>query len=335
MQTKVEVFTEAEMDKEYYVNTLQIDEEFTDYFIARSAQIRTGSNGKKYFDITLCDKTGEINGKKWDVDEVEAASLSKISDGDPVKIRASVSEWNNIKQLRIQRIRRADFAADELNMSDYIKAAPEDPSDMLSFLSEKVSRISDEGLKRLCENTLSENRDKLLYYPGAMRNHHAEFAGLLYHTKRMLDMGLKACEVYTNLDPDWIITGVIMHDMEKINEISSNELGISDGYTMKGNLLGHIALGAIKMEERAKKAGLSEEKTVMLQHMIYSHHYEPEFGSPVRPMFAEAEMLHYLDMVDAKMFDFEAAVSGVDPGCFSERIKTLDNRMIYKPTFKK
>ena len=115
----------------------------------------------------------------------------------------------------------------------------------------------------------------------------------------------------------------------------SNELGVSDGYTVKGNLLGHIVMGTIRMEERAKKAGLSEEKTVMLQHMILAHHYEPEFGSPVRPMFPEAELLHYLDMLDAKMFDFEAALEGVDGGHFSERVRTLDNRMLYKPTFKK
>ena len=86
--------------------------------------------------------------------------------------------------------------------------------------------------------------------------------------------------------------------------------------------------------ERAKKAGLSEEKTVMLQHMILAHHYEPEFGSPVRPMFPEAELLHYLDMLDAKMFDFEAALESVDGGQFSERVRTLDNRMLYKPSFK-
>ena len=322
------------MNKVYYVNTLQVGEELTDFFMAKSPSVKVGSNHKNYFDITLCDRTGEVNGKKWDVDDVEGANLGKLKDGDLVKIKASVSEWNGIKQLRIARIRRADAAADELDMSDFIKAAPEAPQSMFDFIWDKAQDIKDEGLKQVCTDALTENKDKLMYYPGAMRNHHAEYAGLLYHTKRMLDLGIRACEVYTNLDKDWVICGVIMHDMEKLNEIESNELGMSSGYTVKGNLLGHIALGAIRMEERAKKAGLSEEKTVMLQHMILAHHYEPEFGSPVRPMFPEAELLHYLDMLDAKMFDFEAALEGVDGGHFSERVRTLDNRMIYKPTFK-
>ncbi len=322
------------MNKEYFVNTLLVGEELTDFFMVKSPSVKVGANHKTYFDITLCDKTGDINGKKWDVDDVEGSNLAKLKDGDFVKVRASVSEWNAIKQLRITKIRKADPEADGLEMVDYIKAAPEAPQSMFDFIWDKAQDIGDEGLKKVCTDALTENKDRLMYYPGAMRNHHAEYAGLLYHTKRMLDMGIRACSVYTNLDKDWVICGVIMHDMEKLNEIDSNELGISSGYTVKGNLLGHIVMGTIRMEERAKKAGLSEEKTIMLQHMILSHHYEPEFGSPIRPMFPEAELLHYLDMLDAKMFDFEAALEGVDKGHFSERVRTLDNRMLYKPSFK-
>ncbi len=321
------------MNKEFYISALQLNEEFTDFFMVKNAAVKVGSNHKNYFDVTLGDKTGEINGKKWDLDDIEATNLAGISEGELVKIKASVSEWNGIKQLRITKIRRA-VKEDKLEMSEFIKAAPEDPDEMFEFIWDKAEDVKDPGLKAVCENALTENKERLRYYPGAMRNHHAEYAGLLYHTKRMLDLGIKACSVYTNLDPDWVICGVIMHDMEKLNEIQSSELGISNGYTMKGNMLGHIVMGAISMQERAEKAGLDEEKTVMLQHMILSHHYEPDYGSPVRPMFPEAELLHYLDMLDAKMFDFEAALDGVDGGGFSERVRTLDGRMLYKPTFK-
>lgn len=68
--------------------------------------------------------------------------------------------------------------------------------------------------------------------------------------------------------------------------------------------------------------------------MILSHHYEPEFGSPKKPMFPEAELLHYLDVLDARMFDMEEALEGIEPGTFTERVRVLDNRMLYKPTFK-
>ena len=71
----------------------------------------------------------------------------------------------------------------------------------------------------------------------------------------------------------------------------------------------------------------------MMQHMSLSHHYEPEVGSPKKPLFPEAEMLHYLDMTDAKMFDCEQALEYVEPGEFSDKVYTLDNRKLYKRTF--
>ena len=318
--------------KEYFVNTLQLDEEFIDFFMVKAIGVKVGANKKNYLDVTLGDSTGEINGKKWDVSDEELKNLSAIKEGDVVKIKALVNEWNGIKQLRIARIRKAS-AQDNVNMPDFVKAAPEDPKEMFDYVMGRAQAIKDEGLRKVAVSALEDNRQRLLYYPGAMRNHHAELAGLLYHIRRMLTMGLKACQVYTNLDKDWVVCGVVMHDMEKLNELKANEMGISSGYSAKGNLLGHLVMGAVELKERAEKAGLSEEKTVMLQHMIISHHYEPEFGSPIRPLFPEAELLHYLDMLDAKMYDFEAALQTAEPGTFTERVRTLDGRMLYRPTF--
>ncbi len=318
--------------KEYFINTLQIDEEFIDFFMVKAIGVKVGSNKKNYLDVTLGDSTGEINGKKWDVSDEELKNLSAIKEGDIVKIKALVNEWNGIKQLRIARIRRA-VPSDDVNMPDFVKAAPEDPKEMFDYVMGRAQAIKDEDLRKVAVSALEDNRERLLYYPGAMRNHHAELGGLLYHIRRMLTMGLKACQVYTNLDKDWVVCGVIMHDMEKLNELKASELGISSGYSVKGNMLGHLVMGAVELKARAEAAGLSEEKTVMLQHMIISHHYEPEFGSPIRPLFPEAELLHYLDMLDAKMYDFEAALQTAEPGTFTERVRTLDGRMLYRPTF--
>ena len=318
--------------KDIFVNTLQLDEEFTDFFMVKAIAIKVGSNKKNYLDVTLGDSSGEINGKKWDVTDDECVTLGNLKEGDIVKVKALVNEWNGIKQLRIARIRKT-APQDELNMADFVKAAPEDPKEMYDYVLSRAKAIKDEGLRNVAVSALEDNHERLLYYPGAMRNHHAELAGLLYHIRRMLTMGLKACQVYTNLDKDWVVCGVIMHDMEKLNELKASELGISSGYSVKGNLLGHLVMGAVELKERAAKAGLSEEKTVMLQHMMISHHYEPEFGSPIRPLFPEAELLHYLDMLDAKMFDFETALETAEPGTFTERVRTLDGRMLYKPSF--
>lgn len=321
------------MSKQNFASQIAVGDEVLDFFIAKNPGVRVGSNQKMYFDITLADKSGEINGKKWDVSEAESATLSAIAEGDVVKIKASVTEWNGVKQLRIGKIRK-QAVSDEVDMSDLVKAAPEAASDMYTYILEKANAIADEGLRAMAVAFLTENKERLLYYPAASRNHHAEFAGLLYHIKRMLAMGIRACEVYTNLDRDWVVCGVILHDMEKLNEIESNELGISPGYSFEGKMLGHIAQGIKAVDKLAEKVSLDREKAIMLEHMILSHHYEPDFGSPKKPLFPEAELLHYLDMLDAKMFDFQDALESVLPGNFSDHVRTLDGRQLYKPTFK-
>ena len=322
------------MSKEYFVNKLNKEtEEFMDFFMLKDVAIKVGSNKKLYLDVTLSDSTGEINGKKWDVVEEETERLNQLKAGDLVKIKATVSEWNGILQLRLSRIRKAQ-KEDKLELADYIKAAPEDPAEMYEFILGKARAIGDPELCAIACKYMEENKERLLYYPAAMRNHHAQLGGLLYHIKRMLMMGERACQVYTFLDPDWVICGVILHDMEKLNELESSELGVSSGYSFEGKMLGHLVMGVRQIEKACLALGIGDEKRTMLEHMVLSHHYEPEYGSPIKPIFPEAEMLHYLDMLDAKMFDFEAALSGTEGGQFTEKVRTLDNRMLYKATFK-
>lgn len=315
--------------KSVYINELKKDMEFIDFFLVKSIAVKVGGNGKNYLDVLLADKTGEIASKKWDVSDDEIATLSEISEGKLVKVKAIVTEWNNMRQLRILRIRKA-HESDELEMMDFVKAAPEKPEDMYEFIHAKAEAFEDADFKAIALRLLDDNREKLMYYPAAQKNHHAQLGGLLYHTKRMLMTGERICEVYTNLNKELVLTGVIIHDMEKINEIESNELGISPGYSFEGKMLGHIVQGVKSIDRLTLELGTPREKAIMLEHMILSHHYEPEFGSPKRPLFPEAEILHYLDIIDARMFDMEDALAATAPGEFSDRVFTLDNRQIYK-----
>ena len=255
--------------------------------------------------------------------------LEKIKEGSIIKVKAQVTEWNGMKQLRVSRIRQTS-AEDNLVMKDYIKAAPEEAADMYDYIYSRAEAFQDEDLRNICIRELTDNKEKLMYYPAAQKNHHAEMAGLLYHVKRMLMMAERACEVYTNLNRELVMTGVILHDMEKINEIQSNELGVSTGYSFEGKMLGHLVQGVRTIDRLANELGMPREKAVMLEHMILSHHYEPEFGSSKKPLFPEAEMLHYLDMIDAKMFDMQDALEKTEPGEFSDRVWTLDNRTLYR-----
>ena len=315
--------------KDIFVSNLKTDEEITTYLMVKAIALKVGSNRKTYLDLVLGDSSGEINGKKWDIADEEIPGLERIKEGNIIKVRALVTEWNGMKQLRISRIRLTG-AEDELEISDFVKAAPEKPEDMYEYIYSIAESLTDHQLSDLCKKMLTDHKEKLMYYPAASKNHHAEMAGLLWHIKRMLMLGDKACQVYTNLDRDLLLTGVILHDTEKMTEILSNELGISSGYSFEGKMLGHLVLGVRELDRVCEEMGIDTEKKVMLEHMIISHHYEPEFGSPKKPLFPEAEMLHYLDMIDAKMFDMEEAVSKTEPGEFSDRVWTLDNRTIYR-----
>jgi 3'-5' exoribonuclease len=316
--------------KECFISFFTADEEIQEFFMVKAIAIKLGSNKKQYLDLLLGDSTGEVTAKKWDVADTELPSLNEIEAGDIVKIKAQVTEWNGMKQLRVLRIRKA-VDQDQVAMEDFIKSAPEKAEDMMPYLEAAVETMTDEELKALCIRVISDNREKLMYYPAAVRNHHSQMAGLLYHMKRMVAMGEFYCQVYTNLNRDLVVTGVIIHDIEKLNEIDSNEIGVASGYSFEGQLLGHLIQGVKTIDRLTNELGICKEKAVMLEHMILSHHYEPEFGSPKRPLFPEAEILHYLDIVDARMYDMEDALMSTEPGGFSEKIWTLDNRKIYKP----
>ena len=317
--------------KQIFVKDLKKEMEVIDFFMVKSVAVKTGSTGKPYLDVVLGDNTGEINGKKWDV----GTSDHLLKEKDIVKIIAVVTEFNSQLQLKIQRIRKAvpeSNPDDIMDMGDFVKAAPEDPEDMYDYIFRSCDSIKDEDYRKLCLRVLEDNREKLMYYPAASKNHHAELGGLLYHTKRMLMNGERVCQVYTNLNKDLVIAGVVLHDIQKIFEIDADTDGMASGYSFEGQMLGHIVMGVKYIDKLADETDLPYEKKIMMEHMVLSHHYEPEFGSPKKPLFPEAEVLHYLDILDARMYDMEEAVAHTEPGGFSDRIWTLDNRRIYNPT---
>ena len=315
--------------KDIYIADLTVGQEFMGYFMVRQLAVKKASNGRNYMDLMLADKTGEISAKKWDLADEALERERQYGPGDVIKVAAQVTEFKGMKQLRLSRIRMTN-KEDNIDITDYIKAAPESGPSMYEFIYSAAMDMADLDLAKLCTMQLEKYKEKLLYYPAASKNHHAEMCGLLWHMKRMLMSGQALCKVYTNLDPDLVSAGVILHDLQKTTEILSDELGVSSGYSFEGKMLGHLVLGVRELDKDMTALQFSDEKRIMIEHMILSHHYEPEFGSPVRPLFPEAEMLHYLDVLDAKMYDMEDALLGIQPGDFSERVWTLNNRTIYK-----
>ncbi len=320
--------------KPYYIKNLRPDEghRIEDRYLVKTADIRDGNNGKRHLYLSLADATGDIQSVKWNLTPDEVRSYSKIKSGMVISVAGRCRDYKGQNQLILDAI-KGEAKEGTYERADLFKAAPEKPEDMYEYIVGRIKAFEDEDLKRLCLSFYEGEKERIMYFPAAMSNHHAEFAGLLYHVKRMMMMGERACEVYTNLNRDLLLAGVALHDIEKLNELASDENGVVPEYTLEGKMLGHLVMGVEAIGERCRELGIDSEKCLLMQHMSLTHHYEPEFGSPKKPLFPEAEMLHYLDMTDAKMFDMEDALSNVEPGGFSERVFTLDNRKLYKRTF--
>lgn len=303
-----------------------VNDRIEGFYIIKEIDVKTASNGNLYLDMKLGDNTGDINAKLWDCKEenIKSYSINSI-----VKIRGEVNEWQGKKQLRIILMRPA-IETDNVKLEELVQAAPYDSQQMYNQIQNYIKKIANQDISRIVTEILEDYKDKLLFYPAAKQNHHSIRSGLLYHIMRMLMVAEKLTEVYTNVNRDLLYAGVILHDIAKIDEMEANELGVVSEYTIEGQLLGHIVQGVKIIDDFSRRLGVNREVSILLQHMILSHHYEPEFGSPKKPMIPEAELLHYIDIIDARMYDMESALSNAKPNEFTDKIWVLDNRKLYK-----
>ena len=293
---------------------------FDGFLLVRSAVQRTSSNGGKYLDFQLCDVSAEVNGKMWD------GTIAAPPAAQPLRVRGVMQEYNNKPQLRVDKIRPVTDN-DVFDMNLLVPCAPQPAGDMMDAILNRVDAIENRELKALVLMRLEESEDKILYFPAAKQMHHAERAGLLHHTSTMLRAADAICEIYPQLDADLVAAGVILHDLCKMSEMNSDELGVVSDYTTEGMLIGHLVQGVAEIQRCARKLNIDPELALLVEHMILSHHDLPEFGSPKRPMFPEAEVLHTLDLLDARMFEMASALNGTQPGTFTDRIWSLDRKL--------
>ena len=305
------------------LSDIKRDDRFEGFLIVRTAEQRASSNGKNYLDMTLADRSGSINAKMWD------GTVQPPVAGSIVKVRATGNEFNGRMQLRVEKIRAAE-KKDEVDMSSLIPCAPYDPKAMLAEVIRTADHIADKDLRLIVCALLDRAGDKLLTFPAAKQMHHAERSGLLHHMTTMLKSARAILTVYPQLNESLLLAGVIVHDLAKIDEMEADTLGLVTEYSIDGKLLGHIVRGVVNIQTAAEKTGASLKKAMLLQHMILSHHGIPEYGSPMAPKFPEAEVLHTIDTLDARLYEMDEALGRAIPGGFSEKVWGLDNRQLYR-----
>ncbi len=298
-------------------------DEVEGYYVLKDAALKTTSTGKPFLSGAVSDATGAVEIKVWDY----SGPIGGEDAGKVIMLRGLVSEFRGTTQINVNRLRLAE-PGDSYDLADLVPVAPIDPQERLREVEDFAASIEDEDYRRVAEAMLSRHRDSFAKIPAAKSVHHSFINGLLMHTSNMLRIADFLADIYPGvLDRSLLLAGTLLHDLAKAQEFTFSGLGLVTGYSLKGELIGHLVLCAQEAAEVAKETGMPEEKSVLLQHMLLSHHGDPEFGAAVRPMCAEAELLAEIDRIDSRMEIYEETFLDVPPGEFSERIFALDKRI--------
>lgn len=293
------------------------------FVIIKKCEVKKTKNGSEYLDLILADKSDEISAKMWDYKGESIFETDTV-----VKVRGTVEQYNGRDQFRVAQIRPAS-STDDYCLADLVPSSSVGGEQLFNMIKERVNAFENNDLKQIVSKIIDERREKLIVYPAALRLHHAMVGGLMYHTMSIVRMAEEICKIYPNINKELLLSGIILHDVAKTWELETSSTGLAKGYSVEGELIGHLVKGAMYVSDAAKELGIDSEVVTLLEHMIISHHGEPEYGAAVRPMFLEAEILHALDSLDATIYEINAATSKVEAGSFTDRQWALDNRKLY------
>jgi 3'-5' exoribonuclease len=282
--------------KSPYVSELGADQSLVTYFLVCSKEICSSPKGRKWLQLELGDKTGNILGKMWDGYEAVAAT---VAPDDVVKIQARSKTYNGKLELSLERIRRAE--PEEYDLADLVPHTAKSIGDLKGKLAEHLAAVRNPWISSLLEAVLDDPRvvGRFERAPAAKVMHHAYLGGLLEHVVSLCGLCRLMEAHYPELDGDLLVAGAILHDVGKLEEMSYDR---AVQYTPEGELLGHILIGYEMVGRKADAIpGFPPELRTLILHMIASHHGQYDFGSPKLPMFREALVFHYLDEIDSRM----------------------------------
>ncbi|MEC1670807.1 3'-5' exoribonuclease YhaM [Bacillus mojavensis] len=306
----------------------EVGEQVDQYLLIKSLTKGIASNGKPFLTLMLQDQSGDIEAKLWDAKQSDEVTYAPQT---IVKVVGDVHHYRGRTQLKLRNIRPVS-ENENVNIDDFLETAPIPKNEMLDTITQYIFEMKNLNIQRITRYLVKKHEAEFMDYPAATKNHHEFVSGLAYHVVSMLNLAKAIADLYPSLDRDLLYAGVILHDLGKVKELSGP---VATSYTVEGNLLGHISIMVTELSKAAEELQIDSEEVLILQHLILSHHGKAEWGSPKPPMVKEAEILHYIDNLDAKMNMMDRALERVKPGDYTERVFALENRSFYKPTFHK
>jgi len=295
-------------------------------FLVAAKQIMIAKNGGMYLSIKLADKTGEVDGKLWDNAEEVAGRFEKE---DFIRVKGVAANYQGMMQVKMKTVEKIDDS--KVDLANFLETSPRNIDEMVNDLSASAAGVKNRHLNQLMNSFLGDKvfMDVFRRTPAAKALHHNYIGGLLEHVVELIALAQDVAKHFPGIDGDLVTVGAFLHDIGKVRELSVRK---SIEYTTEGRLLGHISLGYEMLAEKIKAIpGFPDELTMLLKHIMLSHHGEYEFGSPKRPKIQEAIIINYLDDLAAKISNFRATLKkeNVEAGDWTYYSKMHD-RYLYR-----
>ena len=297
-------------------------------FLIKDCATLTSASGTTYLSMILQDSTGTIEAKKFDIHKKD---YDIFQAGNFVEIDADTNVFKEKLQLIVHSASLLD--PNKINIKYFVKSTNQTEAELKKETYDYIKSIKNKDLNKIVKTIIDQNWAKFVSYPAGVRVHHDFFGGLITHTLSMCKVADFLCKnIYKNLNRDLLLSGCMLHDIGKLVELSGT---VGTVYTVEGRLVGHLVIGAMYVQNAAKELNLKSEEVTLLIHMLLSHHGKIEYGSPVLPMIKEAVVLNMIDDMDAKVNTMEKLLDNTTVGSYTDRIFTLDNRVIYKHSLDK
>jgi len=302
---------------------------FASMLVLRKLATKTAAKGNPYLGGELGDRTGSFNCTVFS-DSPAFEAVRAAEEGAVLRVEGKVETYQG--RLSPKLSRAVAVPPDQLTspevIANLVETAPEDAEDLWRDMLRCVESITHAELKATVRNVLEEVGESFRTAPAATLMHHAYRHGLLEHTVHMAKAAQALLPLYSDVDPDLAMAGILLHDMGKTLEYEG-PLAARRG--RRGILHGHVVLGYQLVRRAALKAKLDPERTERLEHVILSHQGKLEWGAAAMAATPEAVFVSMIDNLDAKMGMVQRALRNASAGDeFTERILGLEAPLLLR-----
>lgn len=307
-----------------------LNSSFRGTFLILQSTKKTAKNGQEYLSLELGDRTGQFHFACF-ANSPSFTFFSQVEKGAAVAVEGRSDYYQERFSPRIfsAKLVPKEEARSHQMMERLVKTSVEKEEDLWGELLGYVEGIDHRKLRITVDSVIREHEVRFRTVAAAISMHHAYRCGLLEHTVHLCRAAQALLPLYAELDRDLVIAGVIVHDIGKILEYTTE---LSTTRTREGLLQGHVVLGYRMVRKAALQACLNPHYREQLEHIVLSHQGELEWGAAAMASTAEGVFVSMLDNLDAKMGMVQEAFRELAANAeFSEFLPGLKTKLVVGP----